>query len=368
MKVLHVFKTYFPDTFGGIEQCIYQLCKGGEAYGINSKVLCISTQREGIQDYEGHSVYYVKPNFSMLSTPFSFSAIQRLRELAEEVDLVHYHFPWPFMDLAHFLVRHNKPYVISYHSDIVKQRFALHLYKPLMNKFLSAAAAIVASSPNYLKSSSVLQGHREKVSIIPIGLDKHGYPSPAADTIDIWRQRLPARFFLFVGVLRYYKGLHTLLEAARISGCSIVIAGSGPEEKNLKDSAVEQGLNNVVFLGKVSDEDKVVLLSLCTATVFPSHLRSEAFGISLVESSMYSKPMICCEIGTGTTYINIDNLTGLVVPPENSGALAEAMLKILSDPSSSEQMGHAAFNRYLALFTSRSMAQRYAALYERVLL
>ena len=367
MKVLHVFKTYFPDTFGGIEQCIYQLCKGGEAHGVESQVLCVSTRRAGSLFCDGHQVHYAKSNFTLLSTPFSLSVILRLRELAAQVDIVHYHFPWPFMDVAHFLVRHNKPVVVSYHSDIVKQRWTLELYRPLMNKFLSSASAIVASSPNYLRSSPVLQRHKDKVSVIPIGLDKSNFPIPAPERMTHWRSCLPTRFFLFVGVLRYYKGLHTLLDAANICGYPIVIAGSGPEEDNLKERVAEFGLTNVMFVGRISDEDKVALLTLCTATVFPSHLRSEAFGISLVESAMYSKPMICCEIGTGTTYINVDQLTGLVIPPEDPASLAVAMRKMWDDSDTCDAMGQAAFIRYKELFTSDCMAKCYAELYRNLL-
>lgn len=367
MKVLHVFKTYFPDTFGGIEQCIYQLCKGGEAYGIESQVLCVSTRQNGSRLFDGHQVHYSKSNFALLSTPVSFSVVLKLRELASQVDIVHYHFPWPFMDVAHFLVKHGKPIVVSYHSDIVKQRWTLELYRPLMNKFLSSASIIVASSPNYIKSSPVLQKHKDIVSVIPIGLDKGSFPIPPPEKISYWEKSLPSRFFLFVGVLRYYKGLHTLLEAASICRYPIIVAGSGPEEDSLKQKANELGLTNIKFVGRISDEDKVALLTLCTATVFPSHLRSEAFGISLVESAMYAKPMICCEIGTGTTYINVDKLTGFVVPPEDANGLAGAMRRIWEDPDNCYVMGQAAYIRYKELFTSDNMAKNYARLYRDLL-
>jgi len=367
MKVLHVFKTYFPDTFGGIEQCIYQLCKGGVTYGVESQVLCVSTQQNGSRFYDGHEVHYSKSNFALLSTPISFSVVLKLRELAARVDIVHYHFPWPFMDVAHFIVRHGKPIVVSYHSDIVKQRWTLELYRPLMHKFLSSASVIVASSPNYLNSSPVLQRHKDKVSVIPIGLDKGSFSVPTPERMSHWEKALPPRFFLFIGVLRYYKGLHTLLKAASIYGYPVVIAGSGPEEDSLKQKANELGLTNVKFVGRISDEDKVALLTLCTATVFPSHLRSEAFGISLVESAMYAKPMICCEIGTGTTYINVDKLTGFVVPPEDANELAGAMRKIWEEPDTCCAMGQAAYIRYKEFFTSENMARDYAGLYSNLL-
>jgi glycosyltransferase involved in cell wall biosynthesis len=125
---------------------------------------------------------------------------------------MHYHFPWPFMDLAHFMARIDKPSVVTYHSDIVRQKNLLRLYQPLKHRFLRSVDTIVATSPNYLASSPVLDRYRDKTRTITYGLDKTIYPKPDAAR---WTNGGPSgeRFFLFVGVLRYYKGLHILLDA-----------------------------------------------------------------------------------------------------------------------------------------------------------
>src|SRR5690606_38814370 len=141
-----------------------------------------------------------------------------------------------------------------------------------------------------------------------------------------WKNKLPDPFFLFIGVLRYYKGLHILLKAIENTALPVVIAGSGPEEKKLMQMAQNLKLTNVFFLGEISEVDKMALLQLCYAFVFPSHLRSEAFGISLLESAMMGKPMISCETGTGTSFINLHNDTGFVVPPNDPDALYKAMI------------------------------------------
>ena len=293
MRVLHFYKTYQSESYGGIEQTIYQLCKCSSASGIESEVLTLSDNPDPAElMYEGHKVHRVKLDLQIASTGFSFAALKRFAQLAAEVDIVHYHFPWPFMDLAHFVTRMNKPSVVTYHSDIVRYKTLLQLYRPLMHRFLDSVDAIVATSPNYLQTSSVLAGYRDKTQVIPIGLDKDNYPPPSATRMAEWTKRIGPRFFLFVGVIRYYKGLHILLDAARGTDYPIVIVGAGPIEQELKRRADEQGLRNVIFLGTVSDEDKAALLQLSYAIVFPSHLRSEAFGISLLEGAMYGKPMI----------------------------------------------------------------------------
>lgn len=121
------------------------------------------------------------------------------------------------------------------------------------------------------------------------------------------------------------------------------------------------------FLGGLADDDKAALLTLCHAFVFPSHLRSESFGISLLEAAMYGKPLISCEIGSGTTYINIANETGLVVPPRDSVALANAMLALSSNPELAKIMGENALQRYLKVFSADSMVSAYASIYRRLL-
>ncbi|WP_433739399.1 glycosyltransferase family 4 protein [Pseudomonas putida] len=368
IKVLHFFKTYYPETMGGIEQVIFQIAQGGSEHGYSSQVLYLSERGAARNEMVGnHLTHRSKLDLHVASTGFSLSAIKDFSQLAQEADVVHYHFPWPFMDLVHFATRHGKPSVVSYHSDIVKQKTLLKLYQPLMNRFLSSVDCIVASSPNYAQSSPVLTRFRDKVEIIPYGLDRETYPEVSEERLAYWRSKVGDRFFLFVGALRYYKGLDYLLEAARITGLPVVILGGGHQETELKEQAGRLGLGNVHFVGGLGDDDKAALLTLCHAFVFPSHLRSESFGISLLEAAMYGKPLISCEIGSGTTYINIANETGLVVPPRDSAALATAMMTLSTDPALAQAMGECALKRYEGVFSAQSMVCAYADIYRRLL-
>jgi rhamnosyl/mannosyltransferase len=368
IKVLHFFKTYYPETMGGIEQVIFQIAEGGIHHGFESEVLYLSERGAARNERVGHHLTHrSKLDLHIASTGFSLSAFKDFAELAKKADIVHYHFPWPYMDLVHFVSRIKKPAVVSYHSDIVKQKTLLKLYQPLMNRFLSSVDCIVASSPNYAQSSPVLTRFKDKVRVVPYGLDRKTYPTPSAEKLALWRARLGERFFLFVGALRYYKGLDYLLEAAKATQLPVVILGGGGLEAELKAKAKQLGLSNVHFLGGLPDEDKAALLQLCYAFVFPSHLRSESFGISLLEGAMYGKPMISCEIGSGTTYINIAGETGLVVPPRDAVALAAAMTLLWNQPDVAAAMGEAAQRRFETVFSSDSMAKSYAEIYRSLL-
>lgn len=367
MRVLHFYKTYYPDSLGGIEQVIRQLCNGTGKLGVRNEVLSLSRQAD-LRPYEldGTTVHRVPLDFEIASNACSLAAIGELARLAREADVVHYHFPWPFMDLAHFLARIKKPSLVTYHSDIVRQKHLLRLYQPLKHRFLQSVDTIVATSPNYMASSAVLDRYRDKTRVITYGLDRATYPEPSQELMDQWRARVGDKFFLFVGVLRYYKGLHILLDAVEKLDYPVVIVGAGPIEQELKEHAARLGLKHVLFVGALDDPDKVALLKLCYAVAFPSHLRSEAFGISLLEGAMFGKPMISSEIGTGTTYINVDGKTGLVVPPSDPQALGVAMRALWENPALAAEMGARAAERYRELFTSEQMAASYSALYHEL--
>ncbi len=368
MRVLHFFKTYLPDSMGGIEQVIFQLCESGALHGIESQVLTLSADPSpAVIQLGQHEVHRAKLDVQFASTGFSYSVLKQFREMAAQADVVNYHFPWPFMDLVHFFSGMNKPCVVTYHSDIIRQKHLLKLYQPLMNRFLVSADRIVAASPNYLHTSDVLQSFAEKTRVIPYGLNKSGYPKPDIERMARWRQRLGDRFFLFVGVMRYYKGLHILLEALKGIDYPVVIVGAGPLENELHAQAATLGLRNLQFLGRLDDEDKAALLQLSYAIVFPSHLRSEAFGISLLEGAMYGKPMISSEIGTGTSYINIHGETGLVVPPSHPQAFREAMRTLWENPVRAAEMGMKAEARYRQLFTADEMGRKWTELYQDLL-
>lgn len=368
MRILHFFKAALPHSVGGVEQVIDQLASGTSRLGAQVDVLALNTQGNATPVFRnGHTVHSASLDFQIASTGFSASVFRKFSQLAREADLIHYHFPWPFMDVVHFVSGMKKPTVVTYHSDIVRQKYLVNIYRPLMKMFLSHVDQIVATSPNYVVSSAELAQFKSKVSIIPIGLDKSLYPTPSQGQVEAWRSRYGCQFFAFVGVLRYYKGLDVLLEAAKGSGCQIVIAGVGPVEQRLKKMAADLQLENVHFLGFLPEDEKVALLKASYSFVFPSNFRSEAFGVSLLEAAMYGKPLISTDIGTGTSYINKDNETGLVVSPNDSDALRNSLQWMRDNPIRAGEMGCLARDRYIDIFTAENMSKSYMKIYASLL-
>jgi len=374
VKVVHVYRTYFPDPPGGLQEAIRQIALSTRARGVEVRVLTLSPtpEPENIEFAEGRVVRaksWAAPASCDLG---GLDALMKYRKMADWADVVHFHFPWPFADLLHLIAGKNKPTVMTYHSDIVRQKALGAVYAPLMRRTLRSMSAVVATSPTYARTSETLAScvSKERLHAIPLGIVDYRDESRPANALRDIEQRLGLGqgepYFLSLGVLRYYKGLHTLIEAARHVNAKIVIAGSGPERERLAALAQQNGATNVIFAGQVTHAEKVALLNGCRALVLPSHLRSEAFGMVLVEAEMFGKPMVCCEVGSGTSYVNEDGVTGFVVEPESPLACAGAMNQLIADPQLAGRMGLAARARYEALFSGEALGRAYEALYRRV--
>jgi len=373
LKVLNVYRTYFPDPPGGLQEAIRQICMATQNQGVENVIFTLSPHPvpKILRRAEARVVRrrsWAAPASCDLG---SLEAIAEFRRLAREADVVHYFFPWPFADLLHALAcPAGKPTVLTYVSDIVRQRWLGTIYAPLMWHTLHNADVVVANCPGYVRSSPVLSTPEiaKKTVIIPLGIDENSYPREGDPGI-LPRLGIMANepYFLFLGVLRYYKGLHTLIRAASSVNARIVIAGSGPEGEALRMQANQALAGNVVFAGQITDAEKMTLLHGCRALVLPSHLRSEAYGMVLVEAAMFGKPMISCEIGTGTSFVNTDGETGFVVPPEQPERLAQAMNRLLVDASLCVHLGAAARQRYEMHFSGDALGRSYAALYRKLL-
>lgn len=388
MRVLHVYRTWFPDSQGGGQEAIRQIVLATRPFGVESRVFTLSPDPVPARIDRPDAVVvrersWAAPASCDLGGPAAFRTFRRE---VREADVVQYHFPWPFADLLHLCAGTKRPSVMTWHSDIVRQRLLSILYRPLARRTLDAMDAIATTSPAYAAGSPWLARLRDpsRLRMIPLGIVEESYADALAEaqTIDTyalkdnWGQtpifeksgsdpNYPDSPFLAIGVLRYYKGFDVLVEAAARSGLPVWIAGDGPLRASLQEQICASGAP-VRLLGHVSDAEKMALLRACRALVLPSPLRSEAFGMVLVEASMMSRPMISCEIGTGTSFVNLHGETGLVVAPGDAEALAGAMQALADDPLASERFGAAARRRYEQHFAGPALGRAWARLYEEV--
>jgi len=367
VRVLHIYKDYYPPTCGGIEIAINRIIEGTRDQCDDIAVLiCSRKHKSEFAEVEGTPVYKAGEWGRFLSAPLSPYFPYWLKRL--RADILHYHVPNPTGDISHLLVRPKGKVVVHYHSDIVRQKSWLRLYGPFRAAFLERANRIIVTSPNYLESSEVLQPFRHKCEVVPLGIPMIRF-SPSSDVEDmaqVIRRRYGMKLVLFVGILRYYKGLQVLIRSMKHVDGQLLIVGNGPLLPDLIEyTQTLEYAHRIVFLGQVES----VIPYYYAADVFclPSLFRTEAFGLVLAEAATCGLPLVSTELGTGTSFVNQHETTGLVVPPNDEKALAEALNTLLSDCALRIRYGIAARKRAYELFTQEQMAKNILRIYRRVL-
>jgi rhamnosyl/mannosyltransferase len=372
MKILHVYKDYYP-VLGGIENHIKWQAEGMQARGHQVRVLVTNTGRRTVtESIRGVSVVKTGRQFNVSSAPVSFELPRYLRQLGRDSDIVHLHAPYPPGELAQLAVRAGQRTVITYHSDIVKQATLLKFYAPFLRRILRRADAIFVSNPTYAQGSRFLRPHLGKIEVIHFGIDlsRFALTDEVLCQAKQLRQRFgPAPIVLFVGRLRYYKGVEVLIRAMeRVKSARCVVVGVGPMETQIRDLVRSLDLGERVCLaGNVSDDELPAYYHAADIFVLPSIHRSESLGIVQIEAMASGRPVISTELGTGTSYVNQHEQTGLVVPPEDPQALAQAIERLASDGALRASYGAAALARVQEEFSIDRMLERTEQLYEKVL-
>lgn len=361
MHIVHVYKDYYP-ILGGIESHIRDLAEAQVAAGHEVTVLVTNPGREAkTVTLNGVRVVRTPRLATVASTPLSPTFPLALRR--QPAAITHLHFPYPVGEVSQLLAG-RRPYVITYHSDVVRQQSLLRFYRPFLWRVLRGAACILATSPQYIASSPFLSQLKEKCTVVPLGINPRPYQSAEPLLPPGHRPRL-----LFVGRHRYYKGVGDLIQAMpMIPDAELVLSGTGPMTATWQKLAAETGVaGRVSFLGEVSNADLPGLYASADLFVLPANARSEAFGIVLLEAMAAGLACITTELGTGTSFVVQDGDTGLVVPPQDPPALASAVNRLLANPALRCQMGENGRKRVWDEFTIGRIVQEIESIYHDVL-
>jgi len=338
--------------------------------GHDVTVLVTNTARETVvEQRDGVQVIKAGRIKQVASTPLSVDLVQQARTL--NADVVNLHMPYPVGDLAAHAL-HSRALVLTYHSDIVKQQRLLRVYQPLQWWTLRRANRIIATSEAYIRSSRVLRRYTSKCRVVPLAVDVDRFATAPSELVTMLRQRYARSstdcIILAVGVLRYYKGLNTLIDALTELDATLVIVGAGPEEQALRDLAQAFGVaRRVHFVGGVADAELPAYYHAADIFVLPSQLRSEAFGIVQLEAMAAGLPVISTELGTGTSVVNQHSVTGFVVEPAEPHALAQAIRVLQANPELRHHMGRQAQQRVQQEYTQAHMVKRTLAVYHEAL-
>ncbi len=369
-KILHVYKDYYPPVRGGIEQTINIMARRSVNDFDVTVLVCAGPLPEGEEIIEGVRVVRIKEWRRIWSAPLSRRFAHSLAQLAAKADLLHFHHPNPTGDIAYLLSGLHKPFVITYHSDIVRQRAAIVVYGVIQEMMMRRANVVMPTSPNYIESSVWLRRHRAKCRVVPLGieLDRFARTKEIEKAASDIRARRGSPLVIFVGRLRYYKGLHFLVEAMRDVDGHLLIVGTGPEEDRLRAQTLRAGLETRIhFLGDLDDEQLVAHLHAADVFCLPSHLRSEAFGICQIEAMACGLPVVSTDLKTGVPFVNKHGETGFVVPPADPRALACALNRLLKDEELRATFSKQARLRAQSLFSAEKMCSLLHEVYWDVL-
>ena len=379
MRILHIYKDYYP-VIGGIENHIRQLAEAQAAQGYSVAVLVANTSKKTeVDTVNGVRVIKTGRQFNVQSAPLSAALPFTLRRETAGADIAHVHSPYPPGEAANLWFGRARKTILTWHSDIVRQKTLLRFYAPTLRRVIRRADRILPTSDAYARSSPWLSPHLDKCVAVPLGVDVARFQpavmlSSRAATI---RGRILATsptsaattVLLTVGRLRYYKGIDDLIRAMpQLPDAISVVAGTGPMIVPWKTLAQELGVSErVLFVGDVSDDDLPAFYQAADIYVLPANVRAEAFGVAIIEAMACGLPIVCTDIGTATSWINQHNSTGYVVPPQDPPALAASILNLQNSPFLRRQMGMASRQRVMEEFTIDKMIQRVDDVYHQAL-
>ncbi|HEY5899560.1 MAG TPA: glycosyltransferase [Burkholderiales bacterium] len=365
------FGRFADANFGGLERYVFELARGLRGVVDYTNIVA---DRGGAPDVEVVGRTLRAPSwFELGGTPVCPGMLRLAHEAhrAAPFDIVHLQFPAdPMAHWAAAIPRSAKR-VISWHSDIIRQRTLLSLYRPFLNRLLRSADAIIAATPAHFSSSEQLDPVRSRgiFHVVPYGLDLERFRARPALADDLCA-RYPAPFRIFsLGRHVYYKGFEFLIRAlAAMPGTRLLLGGQGPLTEELKRTARDAGVaDRVAFLGRIPDAELPAYYHACDVFCLSSIEPAEAFGIVQIEAMAAGRPVVCCELHNGVNWVNRDGVTGLVVPPKDSAALAAALNRLAGDAALRGRLGTQARERAWREFTTEAMAQGTLRVYEQVL-
>jgi glycosyltransferase involved in cell wall biosynthesis len=364
-KVLQVGK-FYPPHMGGIETHL-QALSSELAKHLELKVI-VANDGPKRQDelLGGVRILRVPTRLTLASAPLCPSMVGEIRR--SQADIVHIHLPNPMAVLAYLASGHRGRLVITYHSDTVRQRILGTLFEPLLQNSLDRSSAIIATSPEYQRTSPVLARHLARCHVIPYGIELAQFERCDSGLVRDLRQRYGQRLVISVGRLVYYKGFEYLIRAMRQVHGKLLIVGGGPLRGKLAELSHSLGLDDkVIFAGEIANEHITPYYHASDVFALASVARSEAFGIVQIEAMAAGLPVVNTQLDSGVPFVSLHEQTGLTVPPEDSESLAKAINCLLDDPERRRSLGAAALSRARQEFSLETMTSRILALYDAVM-
>jgi len=253
------------------------------------------------------------------------------------------------------------PYgLILYGGDLLSEQHKIRQsrFKRRTARVIFGGAAVLVAISNWTRDLTVtvlgelgLDAHSQRLRVVHMGTDPAQFRPGVETAVLRKRADLPdggTRWLVTVARLEQVKGIDTVIQALpaileRAPDVGYVIAGRGPDRERLEKLAHKLGVaDRVRFLGLVGDQDLPAVYNLGSVYLGMSRrvgrMDVEGFGISLVEASACGLPVVAGNSG-GIPDAVRDGETGILVPPEDPAALADAVCRVLTDRALATRLG-----------------------------
>ncbi|KWV54234.1 glycosyl transferase [Bradyrhizobium macuxiense] len=364
-SVLHIFKVYYPDLFGGTLSVIRDICAGLQDSFAAAVLVCSKSGARRHIVVNDVAVERVPSFGDVLSLPAAPTYPWRLWRRIAEHDLLALHAPFPLADLVFALgLGRTRPLVVHWHADIISHAALRFLIEPMMRRTLRRAAAIIVSNPVLIENTPLLREFADKCHVVPFGVDVAKYDRPAVQSGDV---NARGRLVLACGRLVPYKGFDVLVRAAHGRNFEVWIVGEGREHDHLEQLIRDYGLQDRVrLLGSVPESERVKLMRIADIFVMPSITNAETFGLVQLEAMAAGRPVINTALDTGVPHVARHGLEAITVPPGDPTALAEAIENLIDDPERRRRMGQAARHRAMTKYSTTAFKEGVETVYRKV--
>jgi len=363
--------SYFYPHLGGVETHVLELAQTLQEMGHEVIVLCAAVPKSKHNDALDGLRIHRFPALDLPYVPFVYALRRRIAQFS--ADVIHSHYPPPFMSFSVVRGLPQIPHVITYHCDLEIPDYIGNLriqsvFKNLIQRVnssfyttptLNKVDRIIATTGSYAQSSPVLCNYQYE--IVPNGV--------RLGTFDRLREKSEreVKQVLFVGRLSSVKGINYLINAAKIvlkqhKDATFLIVGDGEERQSLK--ALAKGYENCIkFCGHVSKRTLIELYKSSAVLVLPSFTRLEAFGVVLLEAMACETPVIASTI---PGVLDVVGEGGFLVKPCSPHSLATAIQNIFENPANARRMGKKGRQLVEQKYDWKIVAQQILSLYANV--
>ena len=358
LSVLHIFKVYYPDLFGGTLSVIRDICAGLKDIYAASVLVCSKFGGQRRIVVNDVAVERVRSFGDVLSLPAAPTYPLRLWRRIAEHDLLALHAPFPLADLVFALgLGRSRPLVVHWHADIVSHATLRRFVEPLMRRTLRRAEAIIVSDAVLIENTPLLREFANKCHAVPFGVDVSKYDRPD-------RVNARGRLVLACGRLVPYKGFDVLVRAAVGRNFEVWIVGEGREHERLEQLIKELGVKDRVrLLGSLPDSERARLMCIADVFAMPSVTNAETFGLVQLEAMAAGRPIVNTSLDTAVPRVARHGMEAVTVPPGDSEQLGEAIDSLIADPERRRHMGEAARHRAMTKYSTDAFGKGIEIIY-----